>query len=262
MNLFNIRIPCSSKLRRPAPSAWACDISALRHVFRTTTRAARPCSPCASPTVLPWRPPLNHMKARDGLRADARPCGTSPPSRFCALGIACSAAGGTGGLRHAVDRGQRPRCRLRMCRPGRPHAHELYRHHQGAVQEPISACLPRLARFGRRFLPGRMPRHGELGLDAPLKLATSLPPNNRARSGTGNDLLLRNSGTGRSRHDRGHPHQCRPRQRLDLPQAAHLLQARRPHHGDRQRRQPPISQSVLSTLTEGSKTRPPAKSRR
>src|SRR6266496_5410988 len=59
----------------------------------------------------------------------------------------------------------------------------------------------------------------------------------RARSGIGNDLLLRNSGAGRSCHDRGYPHQCRPRQRLDLPQAPYLLKARRAHHGYCQRRE-------------------------
>ena len=52
------------------------------------------------------------------------------------------------------------------------------------------------------------------------------------------DLLLRNPGARRPRHDRRYPHQCGPRQHLDLPQAARLHAARRAHHGDRHRRQP------------------------
>ena len=60
------------------------------------------------------------------------------------------------------------------------------------------------------LLRERMPSDGELGLDAPLKLATSGALETRTSFGDGNDLLLRNSGAGRPGHDRGYPHQCRP----------------------------------------------------
>ena len=74
-----------------------------------------------------------------------------------------------------------------------------------------------------------------MGLEHWAKLASN--SRRLMRSGIGNDLLLRSAGAGRPGHDRGHKDQCRPRQRLDLPQAAYLQQAGRAHHGDRQRRQ-------------------------
>ena len=102
----------------------------------------------------------------------------------------------------------------------------------------------------------------ELGLDAPLKLAISWPSIIRDRRGRGNDLLLRSAGAGRPGHDRRHQDQCRPRQRLDLPQAAYLQQARRAHHGDRQRRQSrdqPVG--AVDPDRRASKTRTPANSK-
>ena len=79
--------------------------------------------------------------------------------------------------------------------------------------------------------------NGELGLELGPKLATNFARAIDSREGSENDLLLRNPGAGRAGHDRRHQDQCRPRQHLDLPQAARLLQAGRTHHGGRDRRQ-------------------------
>src|SRR5450759_3050347 len=51
------------------------------------------------------------------------------------------------------------------------------------------------------------------------------------------DILLRNSGARRTGDDRRHAHQCGPRQRLHLPQAARLYRARRADRGARLLRQ-------------------------
>ena len=51
------------------------------------------------------------------------------------------------------------------------------------------------------------------------------------------DLLLRNSGSRRPRHDRRHADQCGARQYIDLPQAARLQATGRADHGNRLFRQ-------------------------
>ena len=118
-------------------------------------------------------------------------------------------------LRCARNDGAERANQIEMARPSLP----------SPGRAPLEACAP---------AQSALPRYRELGLDAPPKLASNFAP---ADFGDRNDLLLRSAGAGRAGHDRRYPHQCRPRQCLDLPQAPYLLKAGRAHHGDRERRQ-------------------------
>ena len=92
--------------------------------------------------------------------------------------------------------------------------------------------------------PVRGTRYGGLGEvmrvdgQSSTRRSASRNPEHSQEHETFDDLLLRNPGARRPRHDRRHAHQCRPRQRLHLPQAARLHAAGRAGDGARLLRQP------------------------
>ncbi len=175
---------------------------------------------------------------------------------------------------HAWAEAYRAESRLGRLRSGqwdlhhrrpRPHRHRARLSRRGAG--PRHALWRRQRNAGRRGHRSIRPA-GEIRPDQQL-LTVALPAttggycSNRRHGVTSasleagswdgrNDLLLRHSRAGRPCHDRRHSHQRRPRQHLDLPQAARVL--RKP--GDRimaiaSAGNLAISQSVISILNEG-----------